>query len=211
MDWIGHIHDNIPDSKDPTKAMEESTHAAVDEALMGLFDTLVKDNASDQYGALLNGLDSIQGLVTWQEVRDRYRGIFSQWRTYHPDDVNPYDAFWSDAGSLDRAVNSIFHSETAKIVICGHTHKCDFSSTLGLFKPAELIPPGTKNIYANTGAWTNDTSRCTFVETELNRDTGGHSVRLREWTRQLPDGQYLARNVRPEESISEDAWMHALG
>jgi len=209
-DWIGHIHRNVPDSKDPTKAMNESTLSAIDDALMGLFDTLVKDSASDQYGALLNGLDNIPGLVTWQEVKDRYRGIFSQWSTYRPHDVNPYDALWSDAGSLDRAVNSIFHNEKTKIVICGHTHKCDFSSTLDLFEPAELIPSGTKNIYANTGAWTNDTSRCTFVETELNRDTGSHSVRLREWTRQLADGQYTARDVRPEESISKDVWIHAL-
>jgi UDP-2,3-diacylglucosamine pyrophosphatase LpxH len=209
-DWIGRIHSDIPDSRDPTKAMNATTHSAIDDCLMGLFTTFVNDNAPDQHGALLNGLAGIPGFVTWEEVKDRYACIFSEWSANHPNNVTPYDAIWSDAASLDRAASCVFFNEPKiKIVICGHTHKYDFSSSLGSFQPGALTPTGTEHIYANAGAWTNDTSRCTFVETELDLDTGNHFVRLREWSQQAP-GQYMARNVRPEEGIPKDVWAHSM-
>jgi len=206
-DWIDHVHNNVPDSKDPT--MDKSTHDAIDRTLMDLFNTLVHDSASDQPGALLNGLDNIPGLVTWQEVTNHYGGIFGQWRANHPNNVSPYDAMWSDIAGLDQTANSIFfYKENTKIIICGHTHKYDLSSTLGPPESTALMPLGAKHIYANAGAWTNDMSRCTFVETELYSDTGNHIVRLREWTRQIPDGSYIARDVLREVGIRGDAWEH---
>ncbi|MGA3174970.1 MAG: hypothetical protein ABSE25_11170 [Syntrophorhabdales bacterium] len=210
MDWIGHIHNKIPESRDPQQAMFTTTRSAIDDALMGLFTTLVSDHAPDQHAAIMNGLAGVPGLVTWEQVKDRYNSIFSQWKTNHPDNVNAYDALWSDAASLDRAVSSVFfHHDEAKIVICGHTHKYDLNSTPGSFESTALIPSGTKHIYANSGAWTNDTARCTFVETELYQDNGNHIVRLREWV-QTSDGQYAARNVQPDEGIPKDVWARPI-
>ena len=208
LNWIGHIHRTVAGSTNPARAMGGETHDLVDGALMGLFDTLVKENAPDQPGALLNGLDNIPGLVSWQEVKNRYGRIFSRWSADHKENVNPYDAIWTDAGSLDRAVSSVFfRNDEVKIVICGHTHRYDFSSTLGPFQPDALIPTGTERIYANSGAWANSKPRCTFVETEFDPETGNHSVRLREWFRQASDGQCAARDVRPEETIRGDVWV----
>ena len=201
LDWIRHIHKCVPDSRDPNRAMTQATHSVIDRVLMNLFDELVKESAPDQYGAILNGLDNIPGFVTWYQVKNRYGSIFSQWNRNHPGNVSPYDAIWCDAASLDRAVSSIFFkNDKAKIVICGHTHKYEFSSTLGLFEPTALIPSGTQYIYANAGTWINDEPHCTFVETELDLNTGNHIVRLREWA-QTSGGQYEAKNVRPDEYI----------
>jgi len=204
MDWIGHVHKTLPQTKDPGLAMNPATHDFVDNDLMELFNALIQASAPDQHGAILNGLDGIPGLVDWDQAKERYGAIFSQWSANHPNNVSPYDAIWSDAASLGRAASSIFFRQAnAKIVICGHTHKYDFSSTLGPFQPTELMPAGTQNIYANAGAWINDTARCTFVETEVDSGNGGtrkHVVRLREWG-QTSGGQYEAHDVWPGEYV----------
>ena len=192
--------------------MDTKTHSAIDRVLIGLFRTLVNDHASDQHGAIMNGFGGVPGLVTWEQVEDRYSCIFSEWSANHPHNVNPYDAMWSDASSLDQAARSVFfNNQETKIVIFGHTHEYDLSSTLDPPQSTALIAPGAEHIYANAGAWTNvDTTRCTFVETELYSDTGNHIVRLKEWAQQTSDGQWAAHNVKPEEGIHGNSWTHPL-
>jgi hypothetical protein len=173
----------------------------VDDILMELFNILVSDHAADpKGGALLNGLDGIPDIVTWQDVEKRYGHIFSEWDNSHADNVNPYDAMWCDAESLDQAVRSVFshHPEEARIVVCGHTHKPECTSLLG---PTPTTPPDEhlmssdmSPIYANAGAWINPKPHCTFVETEFNPETRYHTVRLREWM-QTSNGDYVAQKV----------------
>jgi UDP-2,3-diacylglucosamine pyrophosphatase LpxH len=208
--WIGHILSKVPDAENLAKARDKIFQQTVDHILMELFDILVSDYAADpKGGALLNGLDGIPGIVTWQDVEKRYGHIFSEWENSHADDVNAYYAIWCDAGNLDPAALSVFfYHEEAKIVICGHTHKPECTSALGDFDTRGIIidtpvASGTNPIYANTGAWVNDTPRCTFVETEFDTAAGTHSVRLREWT-QTANGQCVAQKVPlcPDESLS---------
>jgi hypothetical protein len=209
-EWIGHILTRVSNAKNLAKATDKTFQLPVDDILMELFNTLVSDHAADpKGGALLNGLDGIPGIVTWQDVEKRYGHIFSEWENSHADDVNAYYAIWCDAGNLDPAALSVFfYHEEAKIVICGHTHKPECTSALGDFDTRGIIidtpvASGTNPIYANTGAWVNDTPRCTFVETEFDTAAGTHSVRLREWT-QTANGQCVAQKVPlcPDESLS---------
>jgi UDP-2,3-diacylglucosamine pyrophosphatase LpxH len=200
-EWIGHILTRVSNAKNLAKATDKTFQLPVDDILMELFNTLVSDHAADpKGGALLNGLDGIPDIVTWQDVEKRYGHIFSEWDNSHADNVNPYDAMWCDAESLDQAVRSVFshHPEEARIVVCGHTHKPECTSLLG---PTPTTPPDEhlmssdmSPIYANAGAWINPKPHCTFVETEFNPETRYHTVRLREWM-QTSNGDYVAQKV----------------
>jgi UDP-2,3-diacylglucosamine pyrophosphatase LpxH len=208
-EWLEHIVGKIPEAEKLAKGMDTTFQQTVDRMLMELFDTLVSNHAADQKGALLNGLDGIPGVVIWQEVKRRYGHIFSEWSSSHADNVNAFDAIRCDAESLDPAAQLIFFNhEEARIVVCGHTHKPECTSTLGDFDTRGIltdtpVSDGASPIYANTGAWINDASRCTFVETEFNPGTGNHLVRVREWTRSA-EGKYVVQKVPacPDLSVS---------
>ncbi|MDD5007812.1 MAG: metallophosphoesterase [Syntrophorhabdaceae bacterium] len=197
-EWIEHVFSEVPEAKDP----EAKVGGLVDTVLMNLFNTLVSNHAYGQEGAVMNGFDGIPGKIMWEEIKTRYSNIYDAWPDNHPDNVGPLNAILSDAGNLDQATRLVtLRREDVKIVVCGHTHDYRLASYSNSPYPPDEIPPEDNRIYANSGAWTNDTQRCTFVETELRSDDGKHLVYLKEWLRDPSTGQYKARDVQPDEWV----------
>ncbi len=170
----------------------------MDDLLSQLFSDFVSHSAADKKGVLLNGLDGLQGVVNWKDVKEHYRHIYSEWQNSHADNVDADSALQCDAEDLLPAVRFVFQNhKEARILICGHTHKHECTITLGPMPtppPNEPPrPPDTGHIYANTGAWINARPHCTFVETEFDPVSRNHAVRLRKWTQS--HGRYVIQRV----------------
>ncbi|HVN95198.1 MAG TPA: metallophosphoesterase [Syntrophorhabdaceae bacterium] len=191
-EWIEHILYRVPQARD-SKAIAGDL---VDDVLMDLFDTLVSDHAYGLKGAVMNGFAGIPGITPWEEVKKRYAHVYAQWSTNHPNNVRPLDAIQCDAGSLWEAARMVtFTNDDVRIVICGHTHESTFESYPIDISDDTIISPEANRIYANSGAWTNDTVTCTFVETELRPDEKMHLVSLKEWIKDPLIGDYKAKDV----------------
>lgn len=187
-EWAAHIIGRKPEINDPSKAVDKTLHGEIDGILMELLDTAVKDHIPDQQGAVMNGFDEIPRMLTWQQVKDRYAHIFSEWDGTHKDNVGPFHAIEDDGDSLFAAATHILLNDTkAKVLVCGHTHNWNLKPDIVTTVPSGVVPPVTQNIYANAGAWINDRPHCTFAETESDPAKGSHVVRLREWIRGLTE------------------------
>ncbi len=193
-EWVKHIPGKAPEAGDADGA----ARGLVDAVLMDLFDTLVSEHAYGREGAVMNGSGGVPGLVKWEEVKARYHHTWDAWPQTHPGNVGRLDAIESDAGRLDQVARSItLEHEEVRIVVCGHTHDCGLMSYEDSPYPPDEVPLEAKRVYANAGAWTNDTPVCTFVETELRPDEGKHLVSLRKWVRDSATGRYRAEDVQP--------------
>jgi UDP-2,3-diacylglucosamine pyrophosphatase LpxH len=205
-EWADRINSSAAQARLSNKMTYSERYDLSQTVLEGLLDTFVTSHACNQPGVLMNGYDGIPGMVDWNQVKERYARIFSEWSGTHPDNVDPWDAIESDYGHLRSAARRVFlNHEDARIVIFGHTHKYECTSLLvpPPTRPLDehLMPSDMSPIYANAGGWSNETPRCTFVETEFNPDTRYHIVRVREW--KDVGGQYAAQEV----DLCPDQWV----
>lgn len=198
-EWIAHILSHVPEIKDPNVEVGDVVNAI----LRNFLDTLIANHAYGLKGATMNGFNDIPGTVLWNDVMERYADIYTAWPDSHPDNVGRLDAIWGDAGDLSNAAHLItFQDEETRIVICGHTHESYLMKYQDSPYPPDEIPPEAGRVYANSGAWTDDTKNCTFVETELRPDEGKHLISLKGWFKVDAD-KYEARDVHP------DSWVVA--
>jgi hypothetical protein len=90
-----------------------------------------------------------------------------------------------DSGDLSVAADKVyFDKSAAQIVIFGHTHaytmKKHYSDATEDADKGPIDRP-CRAIYANTGAWTDPTHFCTYVETEEDAANKRHDVRIIEY------------------------------
>jgi len=205
-EWAGLIHNRVAQARLRTRMTYSERYGLSQEVLEGLLNTFVKNHAQGQPGAVMMGYGGVPKVVDWNAVKDRYGRIFSEWSGTHPDNVDPWEAIESDYGRLHSAASRlILRHGKARIVIFGHTHEYECTSLLG---PNPIVPPDEhampsdlSPVYANAGAWTNETPRCTFVETEFNPGTRYHAVRVREW--KDVGGKYGAKEI----DFCPDQWV----
>ncbi len=196
--WLEHILTRVPAAKDG----KDHDRNIVDALLTELLNTMISDYATER-GALMNGVCGIPGWLDWQEVKDRYATIYSEWENGHANNVGNIDAIRCDAGDLWPAARLVFFQhEDAKIIIFGHTHGCLITSNLEPDSPGTIPLSGKKPVYVNSGAWCNDTSPCTFIETEFDAATENHVVQPRVWAQDPATGKYVPRDVDHGQFVS---------
>jgi len=138
------------------------------------FDDITHNSWCPRNGATMNWLENIGGTLPWRDVEERYKSIFADWTTNHPGNVENWEAVICDFWSLLPAVDLIMNRRppVAKIVIMGHTHKACVVQA----DTPEGQPPAW--VYINAGAWCEDVTHCTYVETEYDTGSGKQTYSL---------------------------------
>lgn len=145
---------------------------------VSVFDRLIKQGfitvtrnkwAPSDKKAVMNGFAGIPDSLSWTNVVERYRTLFSEWEGEHKVGVENWQALIGDTGSLSPAALAIFRqSSPPKIVVLGHTHN-------------PVITLYGERIYVNTGAWENKTPRCTYAEATYDTKDRSYTVALKEF------------------------------
>jgi UDP-2,3-diacylglucosamine pyrophosphatase LpxH len=144
---------------------------------------------------LMNGVDNNPDL-TVLEVAERYEHLLSQWSKQSGTGLSSLDAVLYELLKLQGAAQRMYFSKNkARIVVFGHTHHALIEG----YRGEQPVKGFTHNvacdyIYANTGTWIDNYSKCTYVETEEIPGEHKHYVRLFHYrgkdkrTKMLMDG-----------------------
>ena len=128
-------------------------------------------------GKKKNNGDDGEVSITAGEVKERYANLYDQWEEYNGKGSG-FRAVMAEIGLLGRVADRLCTQGDTNIVVFGHSH--DWK----LDKDAWFVPD---RIYANCGTWCDDEKKCTWVESQKDRDKGRHFVRVMDWNNGKPD------------------------
>lgn len=104
-------------------------------------------------------------------VKERYANLYEDWKNnYGPGAA--FKAMMAEIGFLGDVADRLCKKSDTNIVVFGHSH--DWK----LDKDSWFVD---NRIYANCGAWCDEEKKCTFVETQKDRENGRHLVRVMDW------------------------------
>jgi UDP-2,3-diacylglucosamine pyrophosphatase LpxH len=114
--------------------------------------------------------------VTAKEVKDRYAGLYDQWKETKGTGV-AFKALMAEIGFLGNLADRLCKGSDTNIVVFGHSH--DWK----LDKDEWFV---SDRIYANCGTWCDEEKPCTWVESQKDRDARRHFVRVLDWNNGQP-------------------------
>ena len=138
----------------------------------------------------MGGMDDYPGSVEVGQIENWFTDLYERWDDNMRDNVSKEEALVNDCGVLYVAATTQYFGKKDKpdIALFGHTHmytihglSLDLEEELSLSELTKSEIP-CQYIYANTGTWTNAKKRCTFVETQLDKNAQIHYVRVKEYT-----------------------------
>ena len=146
-----------------------------------VFATILKGaGMSNSSKIIMGGINNYSDQVMPPYVEKIFGDLYDDWDKNMPDNVKASVAVADDTGHLFPAAFSQYLNKKGKsdIVIFGHTHLYELYGTLrdwngddGQFNKNDFSF-SSKQIYANSGTWVNDKKRCTFVETQIDENSG---------------------------------------
>jgi UDP-2,3-diacylglucosamine pyrophosphatase LpxH len=113
--------------------------------------------------------------VTADQVKEKYAALYDQWQETYGAGV-AFKAMMAEIGFLGNLADRLCKKSDTNVVIFGHSHDW------GLDKDKWFVDD---RIYANCGTWCDDSKPCTWVESQKDRETHKHFVRVMDWN----DGQ----------------------
>jgi UDP-2,3-diacylglucosamine pyrophosphatase LpxH len=114
--------------------------------------------------------------VTAIQVIEKYAALYDQWQeTYGAGEA--FKAMMAEIGFLGNLADRLCKKKDTNVVIFGHSH--DWK----LDKDKLFVDD---RIYANCGTWSDDSKKCTWVESQKDRKTRRHFVRVMDWNNGQP-------------------------
>jgi hypothetical protein len=114
--------------------------------------------------------------VTVKEIKEIYADLYERWEHYNGKGSG-FRAVMAEIGLLGRVADRLCTPSDTNIVIFGHSH--DYA----LDKDAWFV---SDRIYANCGTWCDDKKKCTWVESQKDRDKNKHFIRVMDWNDGAP-------------------------
>ena len=115
--------------------------------------------------------------VTAEQVKEKYAALYDQWQETYGAGV-AFKAMMAEIGFLGKLADSLCKKNDTNIVIFGHSH--DWK----LDKDSWFVDD---RIYANCGTWCDDNKKCTWVESQKDRDNRKHFIRVMDWNNGRPE------------------------
>ncbi|MFZ7110978.1 MAG: metallophosphoesterase [Desulfatiglandales bacterium] len=109
--------------------------------------------------------------VTAGQVKEKYACLYDQWQELYGAGV-AFKAMMAEIGFLGKLADGLCKKSGTNVVIFGHSH--DWK----LDKDAWFV---ADRIYANCGTWCDAEKPCTWVESQKDRETRRHMVRVMDW------------------------------
>jgi UDP-2,3-diacylglucosamine pyrophosphatase LpxH len=104
-------------------------------------------------------------------VKERYANLYEQWESHYGKGM-AFKSIMAEIGYLGDLADYLSKKGDTNIIIFGHSHYSELDKDSWFVKD---------RIYANCGAWCDDETRCSFIETQKDNDARIHYVRLMEW------------------------------
>ncbi|TKJ32506.1 MAG: hypothetical protein CEE38_23085 [Planctomycetes bacterium B3_Pla] len=123
-----------------------------------------------------NNEDDQKVCVTAGEIKERYANLYDRWEEYNGRGAG-FRAVMAEIGLLGRVADRLCTQGDTNIVVFGHSHDCKLDKDAWFVKD---------RIYANCGTWCDEKKKCTWVESQKDRDNNRHVVRIMKWNKGKP-------------------------
>ena len=115
--------------------------------------------------------------VTAGQVKQKYAALYDQWQEIKGTGI-ALKAMMAEIGLLGHMADHLCKQGDTNIVIFGHSHDWKLDKDVWFVED---------RIYANCGTWCDEKKKCTWVESEKDREKGRHFVRVMDWNNANPE------------------------